>query len=124
MSFLNAVDGEDPSFLEHEAISLEQLRALLSAWNDPQAWKESPVPIALGLNANELRATLKAWLTGTKPLPPPLTPEDREIVAQTVLRRLAPDAIADQLHISRATYYRHLQRAIERLREALVQGAS
>src|SRR5690606_32561775 len=51
--------------------------------------------------------------------PPPLTEYDAELLYKTYWRRIAADAVAAKLHISRATYYRHLRRATERLHQAL-----
>lgn len=120
LSFLDTLDDEGPlgSHRARVPITSADLRALLRAWNDPAAWAENPVPAALGMDPDELRATLLKILTGDE-LPPPLASGDQAILYQTFVRGFSPDVIADHLHISRASYYRHLSRAIDRLRDSL-----
>lgn len=122
MAFLDAVDGQDRFLLRSEAFTVSDLRTLLADFNDAAAWERSPVPAAVSLDPGELRTKLKEVLMDGGPLPPPLMDRDREALLQTFILRRPPEVVAANLHVSRATYYRHLQRALERLRDALVNA--
>lgn len=120
LSFLESVErGGFPSAAT-VTIALEDVRSLLASLHDAAVWENSPVAAALQLSAADLRDTVIAILTGRQPSPPPLTEYDAKLLCQAYWRRVAPDAAAFDLHISRSTYYRHLQRATENLRNALV----
>lgn len=120
LSFLDAVDGGGLPSEPTATIALEDVRSLLESLHDAAAWENSPVAAALDSSAVDLRETVKAILTGRQPSPPPLTEYDAKLLCQTYWRRVTPDAIAFDLHISRSTYYRHLRRATDNLRNALI----
>src|SRR5690606_14950925 len=103
--------------------TVDDVRALLTDAHDADAWAASPVPRSVGIPAEELRAKVKHFLSGREPCPPPLTEYDAELLYKTYWRRIAADAVAAELHISRATYYRHLRRATERLQQPLASIA-
>ena len=119
VSLLQVVDGPGADFVSRTLVPLSELRRLLLALHDADAWRSSPLPAVLGWEPDALREQLLRMVTGRGPLPPPLTDYDRAVLEGAAWRGLSPVAAAAQLHVSRATYYRHLERAVKRLHQAL-----
>lgn len=119
LSLLEAMARKPAPTRPAREFTVDDVRALLTDAHDADAWAASPVPRSVGIPAEELRAKVKHFLSGREPCPPPLTEYDAELLYKTYWRRIAADAVAAELHISRATYYRHLRRATERLQQAL-----
>lgn len=101
-------------------LSIQRLRELLSAFHDETVWERSGAALGLGYTGAQLKVRIVNALRGCQPLPAPFSQNDREILLRTYVQGQSPRAVADALHVSRATYYRHLQRAVERLRIALL----
>ncbi|BAS26910.1 ATP-binding protein [Limnochorda pilosa] len=119
LSFLEETDGPAVGPGKTEALSAPALRNLLKAWHDPATWQLSPVPAVLHMDGPSLRAKFQKIFEGQERPPLPFTARDAELLRQTFVHERAPDLIASDLHLSRATYYRHLMRALERLAAAL-----
>ncbi len=121
LSFIDDARGREPhGLVRANALALADLRTLLANFNDPDVWERSRAATAIGVNPDQLRTQLKNVLVDGAPLAPPFTEEDRKLLFETFFLRRPPLAVADDLHVSRATYYRHLRRALDRLREALI----
>jgi len=119
VSLLQMVDGPGPDLVSRTLVPLRELRRLMLLLHDAEVWCSSPLPAILGWDPDALREQVQRVVTGRDPLPPPLTDYDRLVLEGAAWRRLAPIVAASQLHVSRATYYRHLERALSRLHQAL-----
>lgn len=115
LAFLLKTEGE---VVPRRTISPADLRELLRGWHDASTWRSSN-PAMAGLDGLSLRRRLERMLSGQHPLPPPLSPDDQKLLLETYIHRRPVDEVAAQLHISRATYYRHLARALDHLAAAL-----
>lgn len=127
LSFLNAVDRGVPGHPTAGGLAPEHVRRLLKTLHDADEWRKSPTSALVAPFAavfpGDLRATVIAILNGRQPCPVPLTEYDKVLLFHTYWRRTPPTALTLDLHISRATYYRHLERAVRNLCRALVAMA-
>lgn len=119
VSLLEAMESHGDDLLARTLVPIPELRRLLTLLHDPEPWRQSPLPAALGWEPDELRAWLRRLLAGAEPLPAPLSDYDRQLLETVAGRNASPEAWAARLHVSRATYYRHLARALEHLHQAL-----
>src|SRR5690606_15130771 len=119
VSLLEAVEGHGDDLFNHSLMPLPELKRLLLALHDPAPWRQSPLPATLGLPPEALRERLQRLVTGADPLPAPVTSYDREVLEMVAWRGLPPNAAAARLHVSRATLYRHLDRAVQHVHQAL-----
>lgn len=117
LSFLLKTEGE---VMPARAVSAAGLRELLRGWYEATTWGDSnPLFSRLGCDGRSFQRRLEQILSGQHPLPPPFSHDDRKLLLETYIHQRPAERVARQLHISRATYYRHLARALERLAAAL-----
>lgn len=115
LSFLLKTDGEA---MPPRALPAADLRELLRGWHVAATWRNTN-PLFAGYDGRSVRRQLERILTGQHPLPPPFSREDQKLLLETYVYLRPAERIAAELHVSRATYYRHLARALERLAAAL-----
>ena len=118
VSLLARMEGKREAGYARALASLPELRRLTGALHEPEQWRRSPLPAALGWDPEALRLRVQRLLAPGGPLVPPLTAYDRDVL-RSVAEGLVPAAAAAQLHVSRATYYRHLERALEHLHQVI-----
>lgn len=95
-------------------ISTRDMRELLSHRDDLATMEESPLARALNLSPQDIIAVVRETLTA--PPDPPLTERDQHVLHQAFFSSTkAAWQHAARLHVSRATYYRYLDKALEHL---------
>jgi predicted DNA-binding protein (UPF0251 family) len=124
-SFLEAAGPKQPAAAPSDVPTADDVRAALQLLADPVALRNTRLAAKLGLSGADagpaLIATLQRFIQGD----PPVAPLSR--VSVTLLKLLAAqpslsaDEAAARLHVSRATYYRHLHQALEQAAAALAK---
>lgn len=109
---------------ESPGISVDRWRKLLAAYPVLSERETSRAARHLGCTPERLTDHIDRVLGGREPLPAPLTEYDRELLRKAYVHGQSADRVAADLHVSRATYYRHLRRALERFQRALRKGYS
>ncbi len=95
-------------------ISTRDMRELLSHAGDLTVLEENPLARALNLSPQDFMAVVRETLSA--PPAPPLTERDQKVLRQAFFS--STNAVwehATELHVSRATYYRYLEKALEHL---------
>jgi hypothetical protein len=104
----------------HDSTTILNLRAALSGLDFPPRLNDNPLASRLGFGGPELAAQLRERLRNQPPHPP-LSVRDQQLLRGAFLGRdERPEAAAARLYLSRATYYRHVRRALERLAASLL----
>jgi hypothetical protein len=97
---------------------MEDLRAALNALDYPKRLSQNPIAIRLGLDGHDFSAQLRSRLRSRRPYEP-MTLDDQQLLRSAFGEGEPPEAVAARLYLSRATYYRRVRRALERLAASL-----
>lgn len=98
-------------------VTAEDVRYFLAHWQDPSALEEAHLAIALRLGTEEVKRRI---LTLFQAVTPPITLRDRTVFEMSYVNPAGPSwQVAQILHVSRATLYRHQDQAIAHLTQAL-----
>ncbi|HET7560392.1 MAG TPA: hypothetical protein VFK80_10575, partial [Limnochordia bacterium] len=99
------------------------VREALAALGNADALETGALARTLGSSGPAVRRRLLSLLHAQPP-PAPLTGPAQHLLRKAFVERsLAPQATAEQLHVSRATYYRQLRAAVTALAAALLDEA-
>ncbi len=105
-------------------IAVTELQEALSSLHESRVLSQSPVAISLGLDGHSLSQSIQNELKAEWPIPP-LTARDCQVLRVTYFaHRLSAAQCAEHLHISRATYYRYLNKALTHLGQRLQQAVN
>jgi hypothetical protein len=102
-------------------VTAKAVRAALSRMHSLEALAHSELAALVGCDGLGLRDLLAALLTDV-PAPSPLDGADQQLLRLTYLQpHRTATSLAQQVHMGRSTYYRHLERATEALAEAIAR---
>jgi hypothetical protein len=101
------------------AVTPDAVRAALSLLHRPDALNDSELAFELGCDGDWLRRLLVGLLSEL-PAPPPLDGSAQQLLRMTyVQHHRSSISVARAAHLSRSTYYRHLDRALHALADVL-----
>jgi hypothetical protein len=102
------------------SFDIRELRYALDHLHDTECLGQSTLARVLGWDGNRIQHELLHLLESPSP-PFPLTAEEQDLLVRLYRFSLPPDRLAAEYHVSRATFYRRLSRALGALKAALVR---
>ncbi|MCZ8515386.1 hypothetical protein O9H85_23835 [Paenibacillus filicis] len=114
VSFLDASAVEHRPVPSDAMLQPEDLKAALLVLDDPDALGRTAVARWLNRSGSEVQSMLSGLLRSAQP-PSPLSRRNQNLLHLLHAHpSLSPDAAASRLHVSRATYYRHLSETMDK----------